>query len=75
MKRAGGFEGRVSDESGTNHSPPGGLGGRAEAEAPPGHLLVWDFLSPIQKWIIKQNPRVRDGLQLCGLPVSNSKTK
>ena len=37
--------------------------------------LVWDLLSPLQKWIIKQNPRVRDGLQPCGRPVSNSKSK
>ena len=47
----------------------------AEEEAPPGYLLVWDLLSPLQKWIIKQNPRVRDGLQPCGRPVSNSKSK
>ena len=47
----------------------------AEEEAPPGYLLVWDLLSPLQKWVIKQNPRVRDGLQPCGRPVSNSKSK
>ncbi|CAE7636933.1 unnamed protein product, partial [Symbiodinium microadriaticum] len=41
----------------------------AEDQAPPGHLLVWDFLSPLQKRILQQNPRARDGLQACSPPV------
>ena len=41
----------------------------AEDQAPPGHVLVWDFLSPLQKRILQQNPRARDGLQSCSPPV------